>query len=658
MDVNKRIRYFKVFLVLVFVIILGKFFLVTNYFSAGYSELAKYQTDVIIKNPMPRGEIFDRNDKLIVGNKQSKNLVYMSTMDISNDYEWEVAQKLVSNIDVDKITYDFKEIDYQDLIIRENSDEIYDRVNDNPEKYKDMEDDEALRSAVTQEDINEINDTYGEGAVKLKILMNASSTSSPKVLFEDLSIDEQYYIESNFNTIGGAFIINSWEREYPYGETLRNFLGTVGEIPKEEQQKYLNLGYSPSDKVGTSYVEYAQEQYLKSSAEEIQIFFDSEGNIIDYKTLYEGEVGKDLKLTIDIELQKDIEKILRDNLKDDSYENYKANYASVMDVNTGDIIALAGQFDGEDGFYDNSIGNFSGVYEVGSIVKPAVLLTGYQEGVWEYGQVVNDKPMDIGGGITKASYHNYGMVDENKAIAVSSNVYFYTMALKIAGIEYGKDPLPQTIDEESFNTMRENFAKFGLGVKTGIGFDEEIEGVKSNDNGVGLYMDIANGQYDTYTPLQMTQYMSTIANGKSRYKANYIYSINEPGNVKELGKEVIRVKPVVLNQLDYSPKDIKHVQETLILPSQGGGTTAKVADSRYKFGSKSGTSESFYYEPGMKKSVETNNTSFIAYAPYDKPNVAISVMMPYWTSVGETNKTDATDIGGQVLDATYDAGYI
>lgn len=665
MNINKNIIYLRIIFIITFLFILFKFITVTNYYYAGYLELAKYQTDVIIDNPMPRGEIYDINNNLVVGNIQTKNLIYMSPEGIDNDYEWEIADLLAENIGEKKITYKFQEVDYLDIIIHDNYSEIMQRVSQKYENkaLKEENIDEALRDAVEERDLNKLKKEHTLEAIKIKILMNNSSPNNYKLIASDLSTEEQYFIKTNYDVLGGTFLIDHWERKYPYKDTMKSFLGTVGDIPLEEKQKYENLGYGSSDQVGTSYIEQEQEQYLRSASQKMQIFFDKQGNISDYKILDEGEVGKDIKLTIDINLQQDVEKILKDNLNKDTYKYFKTNYASIMDVDTGNILAISSKYiDNKKKIsYDNSIGNFSTAYEVGSVIKPVILLTGYKEGVWDYKQVVNDVPMDIGGGIIKGSYHNYGLVDEYTAIGHSSNVYFYTMALKIAGVEYGKEPLPQSIDKKFFTILRDNFSQFGLGAKTGIGFSE-VEGIKANSNGVGLYMDMANGQFDTYTPLQVTQYISTLANMESRYKANYLYSINDAGELDQIGKEIIRVNPIILNHLDYDEKDLKHVKETLIKPSQSSGTyygtTAYIADPRYQFASKSGTSESFYYEEGMKEPIKTNNTSFMAYAPYEKPNIALSVLMPYWTEAGNTYKDDATYIGGQILDACYDAGYI
>ncbi len=662
-NLESKTRVLKFVFLLCFSILIFKFWLVTNFYNEGYSELAKHQTNIILKNPMPRGEIYDRNGKLIVGNEEKKNLVYLNNYKKSNEDMWKLAQDLVDNIQIDEKDYTLVENDYKDLIIREDQEEIYKRYNKNKAKYdteaEDFDVDAALRDQVTKEDYDKLVKKYGKKAVDIKILMDSSSTSNPKVLAKDLSSEDVYYINQNVGNLGGCFVMSDWQRTYPYKNTLKTFLGSVGDIPVEDLETYQSLGYSQADQIGTSYVEKEEEMYLRSTPQQVSFYFDTDGNIVNYEIIENGESGDDIKLTIDIELQKKVDEILRDSLKNDSFKYHKTNYASVTDPNTGEILALSGIYEDGKDYYDVSIQNFTSAYEVGSIVKPALLLIGYYLDVWDWDTVINDAPMDLGSGIVKASFHNYGPINENDAIKHSSNVYFYYMILKIAGINYtGPSSLPGVIDDEYFTTIRKEYSMFGLGTKTGIDFDNELEGVKNSSNGVGLYMDLANGQYDTYTPLQTNQYIATLANGKARMKMNYLYSINEPSKQGVIGPEIKRINSEVMNYLKYDPKDIKHVQETLAYPSTPGGTTAAAADSRYKMGSKSGTSESFYYEEGMKSAYKTNNSSFIAYVPYDKPKIAVSVLYPYWTPDGDLNKESATNAGGKILDAAYDLGYI
>lgn len=658
-EIKKNFLILKILLIVCMAVLIAKFLIVTIYYNGGFEAMAKFQTKIVISNPMPRGEIFDRKSKLIAGNKQAKNLIYINVNSKSDEEEWELVQNLAQNIDVKPPLTKLSKVDYEDLIIRENSEEMYSRLSTEEQLLSQKEVDEKLRNKVTKTDYDELVKMYGLEAVDLKIRIDNSSSTTPQVLATNLSVEEQYYIQNNIGKIGGCFIINSWERIHPYGDTLKGMLGSVGEIPSEELNKYESLGYSSNDLVGTGYIEKELESILKSQSEKIEIYFDDSGNINNYRVIQEGKEGKDVKLTIDIELQKKVDKILKTALKNDSYKNFHTAFSSIVDPDTGELLAVSGIYEDDKKYYDNSIGQFTTAYEIGSVIKPAILGLGYDTGTWEWNKTITDAPIDFGGGTIKSSYHDYGQVDEYQAIKVSSNIYFYDILLNLAGLDYtGNSGFPQEVDQKYFDMVRKELQSYGLGVSTGIDFANEITGVVSSQRGVGLYADIANGQYDTYTPLALTQYMSVLANGKYRMKMNYVYSINSPGEIGKIGNEQMRVSPEILNQTPVGDKDMAHIQDTLAGPSQVGGTTNAAFDSRYQIGSKSGTSESFYFEQGMKEAIKTDNSSFIAYAPYNDPEMAVSVIFPYWTPDGEVSKYSATDAGGEILDACYDLGYI
>lgn len=640
-------------------ILISKFLLISVYYSEGFKVMASQQSKIVIDNPMPRGEIFDRKNRLIVGNKEEKNLYYISDGNMDDEQEWKIAKEIAQNINCAAAKDDIHDTDYKDIYIRENLDKINDKIKSKVTKSTTKEEASVLRrEAVTQDDIEQIKKQYGEETLDIKIKMNLNS-QKPLLLAENLSTQEQYYIQSKIGSLGGAFILSDWERDYRYGNTLSSLLGGVGDIPKEELNKYQALGYSANEQVGTSYIEKNLESILHSKNQKIEIFYDDAGNINNYKILDKGKEGSDIKLTIDIKVQEQIEKILKQYLKQDNYKLFTNTYASVVDPHTGQIIALGGIYNDKNKYYENSIGEFTTAYEAGSIVKPAVLSMGYAHNKWKYNKVIMDQPIDMGGGVTKASYHNYGSIDEYKAIQVSSNVYFYDMLMQIAGIDYNNsDAFPAKVDEKYFIQVRNDFAQYGLGSLTGIGFDNEIAGMKSTEKNFYQYLDLANGQYDTYTPLQMTQYVSVLANQKQRMKMNYLYSINEPGEMGKLGDAITIVQPTVLNEVDVKAKDMEHIHETMAMPSKSGGTTAAAADSRYNFGSKSGTAESYCLEPGKTKATKTDISSFISYAPYKNPKVALSVLFPCWTPDGEVSKANAANAGGDIMDVLYKNGYI
>lgn len=657
-EIKRNFLILKIILFLLFFILLLKFLMITIYYRGGFESMAKFQTKTVIENPMPRGEIFDRNNNILAGNKEYKNLIYINDGNKNNQELWKLATTLSKQITTPLGNNQLLKVDYQDLIIRENGDQFFERLSFEEQQLPQEELDKKLRSKVTKKDYEDLVAKYGEKAIEYKIKMDVSSASTPLVLVKKLNKKDQYFVQSNLGKLGGCFVVDDWERTYPYKETFSGWLGTVGKIPEEEYEKYKSQGYGANELVGTSYIEKEMEPVLNARTQKIEIFFDQEGNIINYQTTDKGKEGLDIILTIDIKLQKEIENILKRYLKEDSYKYFKTAFSSVVNPNTGELLAVGGIYEDDKKYYDNSIGQITTAYEIGSVIKPAILGLGYDTGIWEQNTIINDAPLDFGGGTIKSSYHNSGMIDEFEAIKHSSNIYFYDILLKMANLDYtGASGFPAEVEQKYFDQVREELQRYGLGSKTGVGFNSEITGVVSTNRTVGLYADIANGQYDTYTPLALTQYVGGLANGTSRMKMNYLYSVNHPGEIGKPGREKMRVQPEILNKLPVGAEDMKHVQDTLAEPSKPGGTTNAAADSRYKIGSKSGTSESFYFEAGMKEAVKTDNASFIAYAPYNDPKIAVSVLFPFWTPDGYVNKPSATTAGAEILDALYDAGY-
>ena len=132
----------------------------------------------------------------------------------------------------------------------------------------------------------------------------------------------------------------------------------------------------------------------------------------------------------------------------------------------------------------------------------------------------------------------------------------------MAGINYVPNN-PLDIKQETFNKMRYYFRQFGLGVSTGIDLpNESIGQVGRTDNIPGFLLDYAIGQYDTYTPLQLAQYISTIANGGYRMKPQIVQEVREqPNRPEDVGKVVRSIEPVVLNRVDMDISYINHVKE-------------------------------------------------------------------------------------------------
>ena len=172
-----------------------------------------------------------------------------------------------------------------------------------------------------------------------------------------------------------------------------------------------------------------------------------------------------------------------------------------------------------------------------------------------------DEPIKLKGTPTKSSWKTMGYINDLRALQVSSNVYMFKTALKIAGVNYVRDG-SLDIKQEAFDKMRYYFRQFGLGVTTGIDLPNETAGQMGKGNQPGFLLDFSIGQYDTYTPLQLAQYISTIANGGYRMQPQIVKEIREPSaKPEEVGKVVQSIEPVVLNRVDMNEEHINRVKE-------------------------------------------------------------------------------------------------
>lgn len=649
--INKRIRNIKLVALICGLLLMFKFLVVTVYYQDGFSDLAKYQSTVEVTQTLPRGEIYDSEGTLLAGNKLTYDLEYIEPGVKSEEELFADAQKITQIVDID--SSDLKDEAVKDIWLagetdgKANSTLVLDRLSDKEAKeYSDLYDDESndyryvqmneiLYEHITDEEVQALKDEYGSDVLYVKSLMPQSTKKTPVVIKKDISLEEMYEVDSQMGDLGGFIVMDNWQRYYPEGNTLKSFIGSVGNIPEEDQTKYESQGYSLDEQVGVSYLEKEQESILHSTPQQMECYFDENGNLVRTEITDDGELGNDIQLTINIKFQKYVEEILKKQLRENDYSLDTHNYAVVSDPKTGNLLALAGMIeDDEDSYTENSIGTFTSAYPIGSIVKPAVLLMGYDLGKWEWDTVVTDEPMYIKGTPTKASYHNYGDIDEIEALAVSSNVYFYKLLLAIAGETYVENEALD-IKSEYFDLVRSEFEQFGLGTTTGIQMENETLGVRGSDYQPGFYLDLANGQYDTYTPLQAGQYVATLANGGTRYRVNYLDRITTAGSQGSLGKTVYEQDPIPLNHLSMSAKDIAHAKEGMeacYSRSEGSGHTGGYRNLSVPSACKTGTSEDFVYSDADQEVHAVNNASFLGYAPADDPEFAMAIMMPAYTS--------------------------
>lgn len=475
-------------------------------------------------------------------------------------------------------------------------------------------------------------------------------------------------VSEHLEELPGVSATTDWKRHYVYENTFRSVLGSVTEndegLPRERLDYFLARDYSRNDRVGKSYLEAQFEGVLHGKKAKIKNVVDKSGNVTSVEQIYSGERGKDLVLTIDIELQQQVEKIIEEEIMATKRKGRSPlldrAFVVMMDPKTGEVLSLAGKLltkdeNGKTRFVDFAIGNLTSAYAMGSAVKGATVLTGFQTGVLHPNTYIHDEPLYIKGTPAKKSWQTMGTINELTALQRSSNVYMFKTAIAIGGGVY-RPHQSLRINPEAFTTIRKYFAQFGLGVKTGIDLPNELGGFQGKETGAGKLLDLVIGQYDMYTPLQMAQYVSTIANGGYRMKPQIVKEIRKPtDSANELGPVVQRFEPVVLNRIDMKTEYIQRVQEGFrrVMQMPKGTAYAYFANAPYKPAGKTGTAEAFYDGPiQSRRNDPTYNLTLVGYAPYDNPEVSFAVVVP-WATQGESDGIN-NRIGRRILDTYFE----
>lgn len=604
---------------------------------ASVSELNKLSTKVAYGPSMPRGKIYDRNYNIIVDNVGTNMISYKKENGVTSKEEIQIAYLLADKIDIEykKLTNrNLKEfwivnnIDKANEKITDNEYELYER-----RKLKAKEIEELKINRITKDDLSVFTD-IDKKAAYIYYLMNKGYSYDDKVIKSDATDEEYAYIASNSNKLKGVFVSTSWERYYPYGDTLRQILGSVSSseqgIPEELKTEYLNKGYMLNDRVGLSYLEYQYENELSGKKDKYQI---KNGK----KTLIEkGTKGNDIVLSIDINLQLELEKILEEELisaKKEANTNYY-DHSSVIITNpsTGEILAMASKqiVQTSDGYkindYTTSLLTISDT--PGSIVKGASMLVGYKTGVLKVGDILYDKCIKFKNTPQKCSWKNLGALNDINALKYSSNSYQFQLALKVAGINYYYN-MPIKVDDSALNTYRSIFSELGLGVKSGIDLPKETEGYKGKTSNAGLLLNYSIGQYDTYSVFQLASYINTIANEGKRLKLNLVNEIRYATKDNSLGTIKENYTPIILNEVDIDNIYFKRVKEgfkSVMEGYLGKGYMGEV----FNPAGKTGTSESFYDSNlDGKVDVETYTKSFVGFAPFDNPSMSIVAISPH-----------------------------
>lgn len=620
----------KVIIISLFLFLIFSFFLYRVY-DLAYNNKEYYQTKAKAINEVyvtgssaPRGRILDINGNVLVDNIGLNTIYYHKPSNITLKEELLVAEKLV---ELTNYKYEYKESKLKEFYKIKYSTEVDTLIT--KEEYELYNERKISKEKLEEMKLERITDEMIDSMSKLEkyssyfyFLMNDGYSYDNKSLIKEVS-DEVYasILESDLPGIFGEM---EWTRIYYYEDTLKSIFGEISNSLPEEKQDLLKSGYSLTDKVGISGLEEYYEEYLKG---EKAIYKVGENNTL--KLISEAKRGKDLILEIDIEIQLELENIMKEEIikakKTANTEFYKESYALVSDPTTGAIKAIAGIrliTNGKDSsFQDVSINVIKNAYTVGSAVKGASMAVGYKEGIIDIGTRLTDSCVKLANMPAKCSYRRLGVLNDVQALALSSNYYQFIIALGIMGYKYTYN-MNATATIDHFNIYRNSFAEFGLGTSTGIDLPGESTGLKGSTVAPDLLMNLAIGQYDLYTPVQLLQYINTIANNGSRLKLSLMNSIQKDGEL------VLERKTEQLNQVNLEEKYFKRIQEGFHSVMKSG-TGYWYINQKIDAAGKTGTSESYIdsdYDGTLESYVLSN--AFLMYAPFETPQYSIVVMSP------------------------------
>ncbi|MGM9927455.1 MAG: peptidoglycan D,D-transpeptidase FtsI family protein [Bacillus sp. (in: firmicutes)] len=588
---------------------------------------------------VPRGQIYDREGRALVVNDPIYTLTYTDSENTSDESTLTIAEKLANLIDVD--IEDVKDRDKKDYWIQLHSEQALEKVSDKErEELDDSEEYKLLLERITDEELATLTDEEIK-VYMIKAILDSDSASVKRIK-EELDTEEVAIINEHLSDLPGVDVKADSQRSYVYGDTFKQIFGKVASIPAESADLYKAQGYSLDDTVGKSFLELQYENLLRGTKEVQTTVTDSTGTVTDTTVSTKGETGKDVVLTIDINLQQKVDQIVEEEFaKEPSADGA---YVVMMNPKTGEILAISGKNRDGSKIEDNAYGAIYNAYAMGSAVKGATVLTGYQTGVINPGDVLLDTPITIGG-LTKKSWTTMGSINDLKALERSSNVYMFRIAMKIAGYDLASKT-GFTDPDAAYETMRYYFAQFGLGVETGIDLPSEATGYNGGVQKLGNLMDLAIGQFDTYTTLQLAQYVSTIANDGYRMRPHLLKEVHEPDHAsEELGEVIDTYTPQVLNRVDMDLKDIQRVQQgfRLVMSGSQGTAASHFRDASYNPAGKTGTAQigSSY------------NLTLVTYAPYENPEIAAAIVVD---NISSSSSAINKKIGRRILDAYFEEG--
>jgi penicillin-binding protein 2 len=540
--------------------------------------------------PAPRGDILDRNGKLLVSTAPSFS-VAVAPQDVKNQQQ--LVDKLARYLNVDP-----KDIQYR-----------WDRGRTKAQHY-------------------------------------------PLVVAPNISRDQMELLEENSLGLDGVNIEANTVRAYPNGQLASHLLGYLGEISEAEFGSELYKGYNLGDYIGKSGIEKSLEGYLHGSDGGRHVEVDVHGRFLRIADERRAGVGNSVQLTIDLELQKVAERALGD----------QAGAAVALEVNSGEVLAFASTPDFDPALFAGRIAPakwkefledprhplenkaLRGMYPPGSTFKIITALAGLEEGLIDPHTTIHCPGYYQFGTKTFRCWRKkgHGQVELKKAIRESCDVYFYQLAQRLG-----------------VNRIAYYAKRSGLGAPLGVGLDNEKGGLIPTEEwkrkrfgekwykGETLSVGIGQG-YVLATPVQLAAMIASVANGGIVYQPRLVRRISDSD-----GKVLQEFSPQVIRKTGIRPETYRLVREALLAvvnEPQGTGGMARLAE--VAVAGKTGSSQvvKLRQDKGEVPYQFRDHALFVAFAPYEKPEIAVAVLVEHGVHGGSA----AAPIAGQMLRAYFE----
>jgi len=638
--INRRLKVSLIVIILVFSIIWLNIYSIQIVRQDEFTDKLITYTSSFQSVASPRGEIYDRNGNILVTNSERLSIVYFPPQGISDQSEWELALAFSKHFTVDTSILNAR--DLKDLYIIKYSDQASAKISKS--EWNDyysgkLNDDDIYQmklDRISELEYNQFTD-LDKASYIVKTAMQTSPANNLKIIKENCTLEEVSYLVEHNEDYKGFDVRIFYDRSYPNNDLLRTLLGNVTTnkqgLISEKLEYYLALGYERNASIGKSGIELMYENLLKGENSLYSIQYNPNTSLASFIETYKGTKGQDLTLSFDMDLQLKVEEIVKKYLliaKEDKYRrDLEKMYVVVMNPKTGDVLSLVGMKNDKGVFYNDPVSTYTEALAPGSSIKGSIVYMGLNEGVIKPGEYISDVAIKIKDTPLKKSWRYLGTVNDLTALSMSSNVFMFHVAMRLAKAKYTFDG-PLDIPARTFTIVREYMSQFGLGTLTGLDVPNEALGYYGTSTLAGHILDMVIGQYDTFTPIQLAQYISTIANNGTRVKPRILLE------AKQSNTDIVTYQnPVTVLSVLSNSKALLRVQSGFRLCVTSGictiYNTLPVAVA-----AKTGTAEVPYFVKG--KVVESANHIVVTYAPYDNPVIAMSCAAPNsWTDVSRPN---------------------